>query len=308
MRKPKVRQYTIYKVSNSINQKLYIGLSKNFEYRKRAHYNAIRTGKNQYVIHRAMIKYGVENFKFDIVEQWIVDEPNLTKEEIKAEYKKLKEREKFYIAEWNTLAPNGYNITKGGDGTVGYKRPAESCARISEKRKGKFGGDKNSFYGKAHTIEAKQQMSDSKKLSWENGAYKESSLLHRLFTSEEEKVIVNDCINNPTMTSKAVANKYNCSITTIQKLVKKHNIILFRLPKTEEHKKKMKANIEVARKEMIQAVKEKSNAMIAKIIPLREQGMLQKEIAIVLDIAQTRVSQLLLRAGFRTMKTKRTKK
>src|ERR1017187_3209758 len=145
MRKPKVRQYTIYKISNSINQKLYVGLSKNFAYRKNAHISALNDDKRQYVIHRAMLKYGAENFKFDIVEQWTVDEPNLSKEEIKIEYAKLKEREKFYIKEWNTLAPNGYNVTKGGDGTVGYKRPPESCARISESRKGKYGGENNTF-------------------------------------------------------------------------------------------------------------------------------------------------------------------
>lgn len=47
-----------------------------------------------------MIKYGPENFVFEKIEDLCED---------------YNDKEKFWIKELNTLAPNGYNMTEGGD-------------------------------------------------------------------------------------------------------------------------------------------------------------------------------------------------
>lgn len=93
----------IYKITNKINNKIYIGLSKNIEHRWNLH---IKESKNEkypqfnYSIHKAFRKYGLENFSFEIIE--ITDE------------EKLFEREIYWISFYDSYN-NGYNETFGGD-------------------------------------------------------------------------------------------------------------------------------------------------------------------------------------------------
>ena len=58
--------YFIYQIINTINNKMYIGQAVNF---KRRIYNHIRLSKleGNYPIHKAIKKYGLENFKFIII-------------------------------------------------------------------------------------------------------------------------------------------------------------------------------------------------------------------------------------------------
>lgn len=56
--------------------------------------------ENSKIFYRAILKYGIENFKVYILET--------------VEINKLDEREKYYIKLYNTIQPNGYNIKKGG--------------------------------------------------------------------------------------------------------------------------------------------------------------------------------------------------
>ena len=55
------------------------------------------------ILHKAIRKYGPENFKIEVVEEF---------DEDKKEWQSL---EKFYIKELQSLVPNGYNILEGGD-------------------------------------------------------------------------------------------------------------------------------------------------------------------------------------------------
>ena len=72
----------------------------------------------------------------------------------------LDECEKYYIKLFNTLYPNGYNLTEGGNGGV----PCEETRRkISNANKGKLIGKKNPFYGKHHSEENKIKWSEKKK-------------------------------------------------------------------------------------------------------------------------------------------------
>lgn len=88
----------IYKITNQVNGKIYIGQSTCIEERWKQHINKHRDT----YIHQAIVKYGVENFKFEIVEEC---------EPIKSI---LDEREQYWINFYNCVIPNGYNGTYGG--------------------------------------------------------------------------------------------------------------------------------------------------------------------------------------------------
>jgi len=89
----------IYKISNSINDKIYIGQTVNIEERWRTH---LRLKGNCTILKAAMLKHGKENFKLDvlaIVEDYMADETEVG-----------------LISLYNTVSPNGYNISVGGCG------------------------------------------------------------------------------------------------------------------------------------------------------------------------------------------------
>lgn len=88
----------IYKVTNKVNGKSYIGQTRyTLEFRWRQH---LHKRDNAY-FHNAIKKYGAENFSLEILEECDVDQ--------------LNSREIFYIAKYNTFE-EGYNLTIGGDG------------------------------------------------------------------------------------------------------------------------------------------------------------------------------------------------
>lgn len=92
----------IYKATNILNNLSYIGLTtRTLSERKHEHLRHI-DNENTY-FHKALKKYGADNFHWEII-----DNSANSREE-------LAELEKHYIKELNTLAPNGYNITSGGE-------------------------------------------------------------------------------------------------------------------------------------------------------------------------------------------------
>jgi group I intron endonuclease len=95
----------IYKFTNKINNKSYIGQSVNIANRVqdhfyRAFYNYHTNREYDKAFYRALRKYGKENFNFEILEE-------CSKED-------LNEREKYWIKYYNSYE-NGYNETIGGD-------------------------------------------------------------------------------------------------------------------------------------------------------------------------------------------------
>jgi len=96
----------IYKITNSVNNKSYIGQSINIEFRWKEHQRIAKSPnnysrKNKYPLYQAIRKYGLENFTFEILEE--------CQEEI------LDEREIYWIQFFDSFE-NGYNLTLGGGG------------------------------------------------------------------------------------------------------------------------------------------------------------------------------------------------
>lgn len=117
----------IYKITNLINGKIYIGqTSKNSEYRFNDHFKRMNDSKikNNY-LYKALRKYKKENFK---VETLISG--NFNKHE-------LSNFEKKYIKLYQSNNPKiGYNMNIGGTGGNLYIRTSEIRKKISETLKG----------------------------------------------------------------------------------------------------------------------------------------------------------------------------
>ena len=94
----------IYKITNIINNKIYIGYTKKtLEERLKLHFYYAKRGKLP--LSYAIRKYGKENFKIELIEE--SDDDKYIH----------KEREKYWINKLNSRDFNiGYNIAAGGDG------------------------------------------------------------------------------------------------------------------------------------------------------------------------------------------------
>lgn len=91
----------VYKITNKINNKIYIGITNNIKKRWDNERSYPSNPKKRQVIQNAIHKYGAENFIFEILRR------NLSIEE-------AVECECQLIKEFNSLIPNGYNVHPGG--------------------------------------------------------------------------------------------------------------------------------------------------------------------------------------------------
>jgi group I intron endonuclease len=117
----------IYKITNKISKKCYIGetTEENPEERWKRHKYAISKGVGCPALRDAVVKYGLENFTFEVL--IICFDENRY------------DHEKEYIKKYNSVVPNGYNILEGGAGG-GFKgkhhtpEMIEKIAAINRKR------------------------------------------------------------------------------------------------------------------------------------------------------------------------------
>ena len=100
----------IYKITNTINNKIYIGKTVNtIEYRWHQHVREAHNKKNTNILlHNAINKYGYNKFTIEVLEQ--------------CDNEMLNEKEKLYIYLYDSFYKKGkgYNMTQGGDGGCKY--------------------------------------------------------------------------------------------------------------------------------------------------------------------------------------------
>lgn len=97
--------YSIYKATNKVSGKVYIGFACNFPERKRTHKKRYKTTKTKF--YDAIKSYGWDNFEWNIIYQSL-DSSHC-----------LSIMEPYFIKEFNSV-DNGYNMTLGGEGTLGH--------------------------------------------------------------------------------------------------------------------------------------------------------------------------------------------
>ena len=173
----------IYKTTCLITNKIYIGQdSKN---------NPKYLGSGLY-ISRIIKKYGKQNFIKEILEQYIESK------------EKLDEREIYWIGVYDSTNPKiGYNLSKGGSGSLGCKRTSETRKKMSKAAKGKIKSDihrqnlSKSHKGKVFSAAHKQQLSKSHKGQepWNKGIkYKQKNPV--TVVSEDTKLKISLTLKN----------------------------------------------------------------------------------------------------------------
>lgn len=178
----------IYKATNKINGKIYVGQTiYSLEHRKRQHISNVESERYPSYFHKAIRKYGKKNFAWEIIHEC----SNLFE---------LNNMEIFYVGHYDSFGRNGYNLNEGGwnacpseitkkkmsesskgsknamwgrnkekshcwgkrgEGTPtwGKHHSAETKKKIAEANK----GSNHYLWGKNHSEETKKKMSDSHK-------------------------------------------------------------------------------------------------------------------------------------------------
>lgn len=121
-----------------------------------------------------MTAYGVDNFSFEIIEECADNQ--------------LNERESYWIQQYNCIAPNGYNMTSGGEGTVGYSRSQSTEERLKRQA--------SSIQFFIDHPEARQAASKRTKKLWQDEEYrKKVTESNRKFYQEHPDMFKGE--NNP---------------------------------------------------------------------------------------------------------------
>lgn len=95
--------WSLYKITNLINGKIYIGQAADVSKRWYDHRRAIKLNKPTQIVHHAMIKYGLDSFEFEVIACCKTQED-------------ANETETLLVSQYNSFVKNGngYNATLGG--------------------------------------------------------------------------------------------------------------------------------------------------------------------------------------------------
>jgi group I intron endonuclease len=165
--------YYLYKITNLINDKYYVGVHKT----KNLNDGYMGSGK---IIRQAIQKYGIDNFKKEILEFFNDSESMLKKE-------------KEIITEDFLSQEKVYNLRKGGDGGFDYinknklNASPESLRKRAEAIKLSHKLKPRKYIGKKHSEETKQHLSVKRKQFFENGGEHPKGMLGKKHKEETKK-------------------------------------------------------------------------------------------------------------------------
>jgi len=114
--------YSIYKATNTVNNKVYIGFDSNWPNRQKSH--KYHSNKRNQKLYYAIRKHGWSSFVWEVLYQSKDGEHCLNV------------MEPYFIKEYNSFE-NGYNLTFGGEGTLGRYTEETTKSKISKALKNK---------------------------------------------------------------------------------------------------------------------------------------------------------------------------
>lgn len=163
----------IYCITNLVNGKRYIGQTTTPPEDRWKSHCAPSTDS---VIARAIRKYKKENFSFNVIDTAYSQQ-------------ELNDRELYWSRFYHTWVGdpecNGYNVREcgGSHGTW----PDEIKQKLSETMTGRYDGENNPFYGKTHTLETREKISEHHKEYYKDPEHRKP-LSHPLTDEQKEKL------------------------------------------------------------------------------------------------------------------------
>ena len=193
-------EYCVYKITNKLNGKIYIGMTKNLKSRWRNNGIAYKPNNHKTSFHNAIQKYGWDNFYKEILNSGL-------------SFEEATKLEKEYIKLYNTRDNSkGYNIAEGGNGGILYlthpkgflnKKHTDEWKNEHSKR---MTGVNNPFYNKNHSVESKVRMI-------------EANSLYPVYVYNSDKILL---VIFPSVLT--LAKKINSNHRTIVKFIKNQNL------------------------------------------------------------------------------------
>ena len=167
--------YYLYKFTNLINGKIYYGMTNDVRQRFATHKSSAKSKETSNPFHNALRKYGIDNFKFEVLEEF-EDKDTCCKAEIDV----------INLAKENNVVI--YNLHPGGLGGFSiFTKTEEEIELWREKQRIARQGKKPAL-GMKHSEENKKLFGEFGKLRWDiYGRYPAEEILEYSFKDANEK-------------------------------------------------------------------------------------------------------------------------
>jgi len=231
----KNKEFIVYKITHMKSNKSYIGITINYKQRMRSHFKR----KDNTFLHRSIQKYGKDNFSHKIIFEC-------------NNWKELCKKEIEYIKKFNTKAPNGFNLTDGGEGLpnpsketrekmrasqIGKKLSKEHREKISEGNKGQKRSLETRKKMSAWQIGRKFSDETRKKMSMmrqniSDETRKKLSMWQRHFSNNQILEIRKMLLDG--ISQYKIADKFDVAQGTVSRIKRNERYSDIQLPKGEE--------------------------------------------------------------------------
>lgn len=173
-----IMYFYLYKITNTINDRYYVGVHST----ENLDDGYMGSGK---ILQQAVEKYGAENFKKEILKFFESAE-------------QMYDKEKEIVNEQFLSRDDTYNLRIGGSGGWDYvnknqlNHTEDSIEKLRESLKkwhseNDTSGKNNPFFGKKHSEQTKQYISQKRKEYYENGGEHPKGMLNKKHSSEIKK-------------------------------------------------------------------------------------------------------------------------
>lgn len=255
----------VYKITNTLNGKVYIGQTVDYRKRKVGHFSYLRRNahRNRY-LQKSFNKYGESSFKMEIIKECAVDE--------------LDKLEIYYMRKYNSIDKTlGYNMVIGGNTNKSF--PDYIRQKMSRSQKGRIISEEHrKRIGKWHkgkTISPKD-IEKANKTKKDNQIQWGETNPNAVLTNDDVEKLIKDMLNG--LTVEDVMKKYKCSRQTVYGITRNRTY---------------KAILPNLREKLYNLNEENKKNTLNKIIPMYLNGSSQNEISKELGIARRTVSKVL---------------